>query len=424
MIKFLIKGLVRDKSRSRIPVLVVAVGVMLTVFMHAFVTGYMGDTIEMNARFTHGHVKVMTRAYAEEMNQMPNDLALLEVDELTNKLNAMFPDVVWSPRIQFGGLVDVPDENGETRSQGPAFGMALDFLSAKSAEVERMDIEKTLVRGSLITKPGQALLSEKFAQNLGLKPGDEFTLIGSTMYGSMAFYNFTLAGTVIFGVEQMDRGALLVDIEDARMALNMEDAVGELIGFLPDGFYDNDEAKAIASEFNAVYAETEDEYAPVMKTLAQQGTMGQYVALVDVWTVYISMVFVIAMALVLWNAGLLGALRRYGEFGIRLAMGEEKRHVFNTLIYESFVIGVLGTILGTAFGLLFSWLMQTYPIDMSAMLEGATMMMPTQIKARITPDTYYIGFIPGLLSTVIGAALAGIGIFKRKTSQLFKELEA
>jgi putative ABC transport system permease protein len=68
--------------------------------------------------------------------------------------------------------------------------------------------------------------------------------------------------------------------------------------------------------------------------------------------------------------------------------------------------------------------MQTYPIDMSAMLEGATMMMPTQIKARITPDTYYIGFIPGLLSTVIGAALAGIGIFKRKTSQLFKELEA
>jgi putative ABC transport system permease protein len=268
------------------------------------------------------------------------------------------------------------------------------------------------------------LLSEKFAQNLGLKPGDEFTLIGSTMYGSMAFYNFTLAGTVIFGVEQMDRGALLVDIEDARMALNMEDAVGELIGFLPDGFYDNDEAKAIASEFNAVYAETEDEYAPVMKTLAQQGTMGQYVALVDVWTVYISMVFVIAMALVLWNAGLLGALRRYGEFGIRLAMGEEKRHVFNTLIYESFVIGVLGTILGTAFGLLFSWLMQTYPIDMSAMLEGATMMMPTQIKARITPDTYYIGFIPGLLSTVIGAALAGIGIFKRKTSQLFKELEA
>ncbi|MBN2262226.1 MAG: FtsX-like permease family protein [Prolixibacteraceae bacterium] len=424
MIKFLIKGLLRDKSRSRIPVMVVAIGVMLTVFMHAFVTGYMGDTIEMNARFTHGHLKVMTTAYADEMNQMPNDLALLEVDELKSNLKQMFSDVDWSPRIQFGGLVDVPDANGETRSQGPAFGMALDFLSPESKEAERLNIEKTLVRGTLIKEPQQALLSEKFAQNLGVNPGDEFTLIGSTMNGSMAFYTFKVAGTITFGVEQMDRGALLVDINDAQFALDMDNAAGELIGFLPGGFYDNGLAVEKASEFNEAYANVDDPYAPVMKTLGQQGTMGQYVALVDVWTIYISMVFVFAMALVLWNAGLLGALRRYGEFGIRLAMGEEKRHVFNTLIYEAIVIGVLGSLVGTGFGLLFSWLMQTYGIDMSAMLEGATMMMPSEIKARITPATYYIGFIPGLLSTVIGAALAGFGIYKRKTSQLFKELEA
>jgi putative ABC transport system permease protein len=40
----------------------------------------MGDTIEMNARFSHGHVKVMTRAYAENMNQLPLDLALMDVE--------------------------------------------------------------------------------------------------------------------------------------------------------------------------------------------------------------------------------------------------------------------------------------------------------------------------------------------------------
>jgi putative ABC transport system permease protein len=39
MIKFLIKGLIRDKSRSRLPVIVVAIGVMLTVFLHAYITG-------------------------------------------------------------------------------------------------------------------------------------------------------------------------------------------------------------------------------------------------------------------------------------------------------------------------------------------------------------------------------------------------
>ena len=67
MIRFLFKGLWRDKSRSRVPIAVVATGVMLSVFMHAYVTGLMHDTIEMNARFFNGHVKVVTRAYAAEI---------------------------------------------------------------------------------------------------------------------------------------------------------------------------------------------------------------------------------------------------------------------------------------------------------------------------------------------------------------------
>jgi len=58
------------------------------------------------------------------------------------------------------------------------------------------------------------------------------------------------------------------------------------------------------------------------------------------------------------------------------------------------------------------------------MLEGSTMMMSGIYKARITPETYYIGFIPGILATFLGTALAGIGIYRRQTAQLFKELQA
>jgi len=51
-------------------------------------------------------------------------------------------------------------------------------------------------------------------------------------------------------------------------------------------------------------------------------------------------------------------------------------------------------------------------------------MMPTVIRARISPVDFYLGFIPGLFSTVIGTMLSGIGIYKRQTARLFKELEA
>jgi len=424
MIRFLLKGLLRDKSRSRLPVIVVAIGVMLTVFLHAYITGFMGDTVEMNAKFTYGHVKVMTKAYAENASQIPNDLALTGVGKLMHELQDQFPEIEWTQRIQFGGLIDVPDANGETRSQGPAVGMGIDLLSRGTWEKERLNLAKSVVRGRLPEKLGEVLLSEEFAQKLDAAAGDTVTFIGSTMNGSMSLYNFTISGTISFGSQLLDKGAIIMDIEDARLALDMADAAGEILGFLRDGFYNNEEALKIAKIFNAKYATLTDDYAPVMKTLSQQGSMSFYINMSKYWASYISLVFVLAMSLVLWNAGLLGGLRRYGEIGIRLAMGEEKGHVYRTMIYESVMTGIIGTIIGTILGMTFAWILQKYGLNISGMMKGASVMMPATIRARITPVDYYIGFLPGLLSTVLGTMLSGIGIYKRQTAKLFKELEA
>ncbi len=51
------------------------------------------------------------------------------------------------------------------------------------------------------------------------------------------------------------------------------------------------------------------------------------------------------------------------------------------------------------------------------------MMIPTIYRAAVTPKLFYIGFFPGLLAVTLGNALAGYAIYKRKTAQLFKELE-
>ena len=76
MIRFLLKGLIRDRHRSLLPIIVTALGVMLTVVFHSWLTGVLGDSIEYNARFASGHVKAMTPAYRSNMQQMPNDLAI------------------------------------------------------------------------------------------------------------------------------------------------------------------------------------------------------------------------------------------------------------------------------------------------------------------------------------------------------------
>ena len=424
MIKFLLKGLLRDKSRSRLPVIVVSMGVALTVLMHAYITGFMGDIIEINARISYGHLKVMTRGYGENMQQMPNDLALVNLGTLTEELNQHYPDLEWSPRIQFAGLIDSPDENGETRTQGPAMGIGLDLLTPGSPEIRRLNLEKSLVRGYLPEKKSEVLLSEMFAKKLEVNPGDKITFIGSTMYGSMTIYNLIVSGTVSMGHEALDRGTVIADIGDVRDALDMGDAAGEILGFFKSGFYLDEIALKEAKKFNAAPRGNIDDFTPVMKSLSQQGTMGTYVGMTKSWSTYISLIFILAMSLVLWNAGLLGGLRRYGEFGIRLAMGEEKGHTYRTMIYESIMIGLAGSVIGTVIGLSLAWLIQKNGIDISGMMKGSSLMMPTTIRANITPVDFYLGFFPGLISTVIGTMLSGIGIYKRQTARLFKELEA
>jgi len=423
MIEFLLKGIVRDRQRSLFPILIVTCGVLLTVVLHCWLTGVLGEMFDLNARFTTGHVKVMTRAYAENADQVPNDLALLGADKLLKNLQQQFPTMTWVKRIRFGGLLDVPDEQGETKAQGPAFGMAVDLFSNNSTEIQRLNLDEALKQGHLPKKSGEILISDDFANKLNVQPGNVVTLLSSTMYGSIALQNYSVAGTVRFGVEAMDRGAIIIDISDAQSVLDMNDAASEILGYFSDVAYDDVKSAEVEKEFNAKYIDSTDEFAPVMLRLKAQSDLASYFDYVDSFKGIAISIFVFAMSLVLWNVGLLGGLRRYGEVGLRLAIGEPKGHVYRSMIYESILIGIIGSFLGTLIGLGFAFYLQTKGINISGMMQGATIMMPSVMRANITPPAYFIGFLPGLISTVLGTMLSGIGIYKRKTAQLFKELE-
>lgn len=421
MIKFLFKGLLRDKSRSLLPIIVVAIGVMMTVFLQSYMNGIFSDSIETTAKFSSGHVKVMTFAYKTNQSQMPNDYAITGVADVLKMLRKDYPDMIWTDRIQFGGLLDAPDSAGNTRSQGNVMGMGLHLLQ-DNGEIERMDLKSKLYSGSFPAKPDEMLISDQLAKKMNLKIGDEVTLMSASMYGDMVMYNFTICGTLHFGTDIMDRGTVIADIEDVRTALNMEDASGEILGFFNDSPYDDKRAVSLSDNFNTKNTKSDDKFSLAMSPMSGTGVMDFMIAYSENAQFIIIFIFVLAMSIVLWNTGLVGGLRRYGEFGLRLAIGENKHEIYRSLIGEAVLTGLIGSVLGISLGLVLSWLMQTYGIDTSGMMQNSQMMMPTIFRSQINSTTYYIGFLPGVLSTVIGAMLAGIGIYKRQTASLFKEL--
>lgn len=423
MTKFLWKGIVRDRSRSLLPIIVVAIGVFFVVVMNGVTGGMLNNMIRLTANHTDGHLRVMTKAYQEEAEMQPLELSLLGVDTLLRNLNADFTGVSWTPRILFGGLIDVPDATGNTRVQGPVAGTACDFLTANSQEFNRMGLDKAIISGQMIDRQGEILISADFSDKFSVKQGDTVTFFGSTMYGAMAFMNFEVCGVVRFGIGLLDKGAVIMDITDARRLLDMDDAANHLLGFFKDDTYEDEKSEAVKSQFESKYRNGSDDYAPIMVKLTDNRTVSQILGYMQAVTSTGLLLIIFALAIVLWNTGILGGIRRYSEFGVRLAIGEHQSHIYKSLLLESLMIGLAGSVVGTVLGVLVGYYLQYQGIDYSKSMENVSMVIDPVIRAEVTPQMYFIGFLPGVLAMLLGSALAGRAIYKRSTANLFKELD-
>ena len=345
MFNFLYKGLIRDRSRSFFPVIIITLIVTIIIFFSGFLNGVYNSLFLNTALVNSGHVKIVTFSYNEEHQLLPNDFALLDIDKKISELENSYDDYFWTPRITFAGLLDVPDDNGETESQSPTIGLGIDFLSNDSEQFKIWDLKNKLVSGRLINKSNEILISQELSNRLDLKENEIVTFIGSTMYGGFTTFNFIVSGIFDLNIGPIAKDMILVDLEGARIALDMDNAASEIFGYDKELLFDNDKTVELRNNFNLENQNNLDEFRPIMLALRDSNQMGTLVDFSDAIILIILTVFLIVVTLVLWNMGIMSGLRRYGEVGMRLAIGETKNHVFKSMILESIIIGTLGSFL-------------------------------------------------------------------------------
>ena len=426
MINFLFKGLIRDRSRSFFPLIIITAIVSIIIFFSGFLNGIYNSLFFNTALVNSGHIKVVTHAYNLEYQLLPNDLAILESDKLIDNLDKQYQEYIWTPRITFAGLLDVPDNNGETLTQSPVFALGVDFLSNNSTQFEVWNLHDKITKGKVFLNENEILLSEKLAERLNISPGNVITFIGSTMDGAFSTYNFLVSGIFNLNLGPIDKDMMIVDIKGAEIALDMENAASEILGYKKDLFFNDKETVSMRNEFNIQFSDTTDLYRPFMLALRDSNQMSTIVDFSNVIMFIIMALFLIVVTLVLWNMGIMNGLRRYGEIGMRLAIGETKGHVFKSMIIESLMIGFLGSFFGTIMGISVTSYLEKVGLDYSKAIDSlnsSNFAMPNVFYPQVTSELFYIGFIPGILATVFGTMLAGRAIYSREMAQLFKELE-
>jgi len=432
MIRWVLQGILRDKNRSLFPFLVVASGVALVVFTVGFMEGIFMGMIDSTANLDTGHLRFVNKPFYDEEHLNPMDRALTAQNEIRSWLEKNSDSKIqWAPRIRWGAIADVPDENGETKSQTPIIGMALDLLSPGSLELERLDLKNAIVEGRLPQGAKEILLGYELARTLDVGLGEPITLLGQTFDGGLATDNYIVVGLVRFGVFAMDKKMALIDLRDAQDSFYMEDTVTDWLGFLPSHVpykeYENIKTELQSKLKNLILDPPKDwakDDSPIVLSVLEQRNLGSMVRVFEmIKTIFVGII-VLLMVLVLWNAGLLNGIHRYGELGLLLAMGQTHWKLVWMLALEALIIGVLGSFAGCLIGGGVVFYLQEVGINMGDAFAQSGIMLNDIMRGRVTAESFLLGVGPGIIASVLGSLFASVALFQRSEANLFRELEA
>ena len=432
MIAFLFRGIFRDKSRFLFPISIVTIGVALVVALVGFMEGVFMGMIDMTANLDTGHLRLVNKPFYDEEHLRPLDRSLAAQKEtlkwLEHNTNS---DIKWAPRIRWGALLDVPDINGNTKLQTPVVGMALDLKSSDSFEVKRLRLVESLLKGKLPLGKNEMVIGNQLAQSLKISLGQSVTVLGQSFDGGLVADNYTVVGFVKFGVTAMDKKMVLIDLIDAQNTFYMEDTVTDWLGYFPPSFnFTNyvDVKNKINFNLNVWTKNPPKDWAkddvPIALSILDQQNIGSMVKTFTLIKSFVIGIFTFLMMLVLWNAGVLSGIHRYGEMGLRLAFGEPHWKLISTLGIEGLFIGILGSIVGCIIGGTFTWYLQDIGLNMGDAFSKSGLMINDVVRARLTLEGFIQGIIPGIFSSVTGTIIASLAIFKRSEANLFRELEA
>lgn len=228
------------------------------------------------------------------------------------------------------------------------------ILPAYEARVS--EIATNMVKGSLnALKAGDfgIILGSRLAENLGLLIGDKVNLIiptaSMTPIGILPrFKRFTVVGIFEVGGDfGFDSGMAFIHLNDAQKLYNFADGAVSGIRLKVDNLYAAPiVSNAIADILPSSYVVTNwtQDYGAYFKAVAMEKTM-----------MFIILVLIIAVAAFnLVSSLMMVVTDKRAEIAILKTLGASPRMIMNVFMIQGVIVGVVGTLMGIAGGILLS----------------------------------------------------------------------
>ena len=373
------RDLGRNRRRSGLTMLAVALGLALLILMSGLVAGIFDSIIANSIQLNSGHVQVRAESFVFERPSLDWQDLLEDSDELLQRavntpgVKAAAP-VLWS-----SGFVDTSNE---------MFGVSVTGIDPESSFHD--PIRENMIAGEYLSIDDRdgVLIGRKLAEELGLGVGSKISLLVGTSDGETDVDIFTVRGVFSTGIVLYDRGVYM-PLPKAQAITNVGDRISALILLADDTKMADPIADALRSPGLSLVT-WKDMNALILGAM-EQGMAFYYL---------IYAIIILVVAVIIANTLLMSVFERTRELGILAALGLKGHQIMGMVLLEAGTIAILGSIGGILLGLLAVWFLSTNGIPIGD--DVASM-----VESYAYPSVFYAKFVPKVFSAV---TLAMLGI--------------
>ena len=333
--KMAYRNLGRHRRRSILSGLALAMGTALLMFVAAFFQGEMRSSLETTLRLNSGHIQVRDADYDPDKLSVAWEYLIENPGQVAAKIEALDQVAVATPRLLASGIVSVQNDSVGVQIMGIV------------PDSEANDPYRQLVSGEFLTADDRegSLIGYPLAESLGLKVGDQFTLLVNTSDGSVDEQKFMVRGIFTTGTSAYDKGIVFLSLAKAQAFSGAGDHASMIFILL----HDREQADAVAAAIPSQNFQ--------VKTWQQLNEL--LVLINDFSNAYLTFINLIVLgvtATVIINTLLMSVFERTREIGILTAIGMKGRQIITLFLAEASLLA-LG---GITFGSLAGWALSAY----------------------------------------------------------------
>jgi len=344
----------RNTRRTVIILTAVVIGVWSMVLLGSLMRGIAVGMIKNGISTLTGHIQIHHKGYR---NDPAIENRITDATVVGNALKEALPKgASWTARVRVNAVA------GNARHSSGVTLVGID----PSSEADVSFIGTAVSQGRYLNPDDRngIVIGEALMKKFDTRPGRKLVLMSQDTHGEIASRAFRIVGIFRAEMEATEKQFVFVLRKESQKMLGLGDGICEISILLP-GKPDNTE---VYDRLMTALPSAEFEVNTWRELLPFQTA---YLKILDgfMWIWYL--VVFVAMGFGIVNTTLMAVFERMREFGLLKALGMKPWWILREVLTESFLLLILGMIIGNLLAFICIFALAPSGIDLSALAAGA-----------------------------------------------------